>query len=265
MLARAYSAEVVSVVAHGKYRVIELFCPAISNMSRPGQFLGFLIGSRSISRTWLSIANANIDLGTISVCVRYSAGPVKEIYSASTGHTFNVLGPLGNGFELTSISKLLLVAGAHGSAPLCFAASLAVKSGIKVRALLGGKSKEDLFSPPWLSQACEVTEFFTEDGTYGRHGLVTDGLLPFSSWADTVFVCGPNHLSRAVFNIVSQDHEEVSLFGCFEQAMACGWGACYSCVIPMWIPSDESKSQLVPLCTTGPVINLRQIDWERFS
>ncbi|WP_366918726.1 hypothetical protein [Corynebacterium kefirresidentii] len=42
--------------------------------------------------------------------------------------------------------------------------------------------------------------------------------------------------------------------------MGCGWGACFSCAVPLFTGSNQG-TELKPLCTTGPILDLSSVDW----
>ncbi|MFQ5827318.1 MAG: dihydroorotate dehydrogenase electron transfer subunit, partial [Dehalococcoidia bacterium] len=113
----------------------------------------------------------------------------KWLAQRKRGDIIDLLGPLGNGFEVHS-HKLLLVAGGMGIAPLIALAQRGLAEGSQVTLLLGAPTKALLYPSHLLPG--EVKPFSsTEDGSAGRKGLVTDLLADFAAEAGQIFACGP--------------------------------------------------------------------------
>ena len=141
----------------------------------------------------------------------------------SGGEAIHVLGPLGNGFDL-DIANPLLVGGGIGVAPLPYLS--AVLGGPP--AVLGFRSDEHAAAAALLPGAEVAVE----------PTLVTD-LLPAGTW--DLLACGPEPMLDALRRLVP------SAQLAWEAPMACGFGACYGCVV-------EIDGALRRLCVDGPVL-----------
>jgi dihydroorotate dehydrogenase electron transfer subunit len=100
----------------------------------------------------------------------------------------------------------------------------------------------------------------TDDGSAGHHGFVTDLLarrLEREERPAKVVGCGPPAMLAAVTRLVGRYHIpcDVSL----ENHMACGFGACFSCVAPIREP--DGTSELRRVCVEGPVFAAEAVDW----
>jgi NAD(P)H-flavin reductase len=150
-------------------------------------------------------------------------GPgTRALCAARPGETIAVLGPLGNGFDL-NVAKPLLVGGGIGVAPFPY---LSEQLG-EPRALLG-------FRSAWLAEAAALVpnaEVVLEP-TY-----VTEALPS----GYEVLACGPEPMLEAV-RALAPDAQLA-----WEAPMACGFGACYGCVVAI-------DGQLKRLCIEGPVL-----------
>jgi hypothetical protein len=94
----------------------------------------------------------------------------------------------------------------------------------------------------------------TEDGSAGRHGLVTD-LLAEELTRDphaTVYACGPSGMLEAVRAMCANGGVPAQL--ALEAGMACGFGACYGCVVP------KRGGGYLRVCVDGPVIDAAELE-----
>ncbi len=173
------------------------------------------------------------------------------------GEDLDILGPLGNGFQLETEDKnLLLLAGGIGVAPLIFLAQEALPEH-SITLIHGTSTASQIYARSLPSQVRFIP--VTEDGTTGRQGKITDVLPDFLSWADRTYACGPLNMYRAIseqFLKITPDKN--SAFKCqvsLEVRMGCGIGACYGCTI-------KTRSGPKRVCREGPVFPLEDIIWE---
>ena len=94
----------------------------------------------------------------------------------------------------------------------------------------------------------------TEDGSLGTQGRVTEVLAEaFADGPQVAYVCGPEAMTRAVADVCAASRVacQVSL----ERLMACGVGACLSCVVTL-------RSGSARACVDGPVFDAEEVCWE---
>ena len=168
----------------------------------------------------------------------------------NTGDEVDLLGPLGNGFEINpGVKNLLLVAGGIGIAPLHFLAQEALKQDCPVTMLLGAYSESQLYPAELLPpEARTITA--TETG----EGVMITSLIPeFCSQADQIFACGPMAMYRAMSLMpeLKEKPAQISL----EMRMGCGVGVCYACTV-------KTVRGLEQVCRHGPVFEMNDIIWE---
>lgn len=173
------------------------------------------------------------------------------------GDRLHVLGPLGHGFRITPGHPAILIGGGLGSAPLLFLAEELPKDPL-VTLILGARTEKELLSVEQFTALGHQVLLATEDGSVGRHGLVTDVLSEvLSHGSDTrpyIFSCGPWPMMKAVYKMT---HEiglscQVSL----EARMACGTGLCLGCAVPR-----RDGHGYLHVCTEGPVFDADKISW----
>jgi dihydroorotate dehydrogenase electron transfer subunit len=183
------------------------------------------------------------------------------------GRILRALGPLGNAFEVTrAATTLLLVAGGIGIPPIvALAETLANRKTLrrkKIVVFLGGKSKADLLCIPDLRRSGATVHLATEDGTAGFKGLVTELLgealsHSASSSGTVLYACGPVPM-LASLAVLAEKHD-LAYQASLEANMACGFGACMGCVVPVVGGEGHRTYRLV--CSDGPVFDGRQILW----
>ena len=186
----------------------------------PGQFFMLEAPGRLLPRPMsLCVAPA----GELGFLVDPIGPGTRALCALDAGDAIHVLGPLGNGFDL-SVARPLLVAGGIGIAPMPYLAEALGDP----PALLGFRTARHAEAASLLPGAEVVVE----------PRLVTE-LLPAD--AEDVLACGPEPMLEAVRALVPAAQLA------WEAPMACGYGACYGCVV-------ERDGSYVRLCVEGPVL-----------
>jgi dihydroorotate dehydrogenase electron transfer subunit len=170
------------------------------------------------------------------------------------------LGPLGRGFTAPRDGRrALLVGGGVGIAPLAILQdTLAVGAGAAVglgdaaqpTVLLGFRDAQRAEGAALLTGA----RVATDDGSVGHHGLVTE-LLAQELERDphaVVYACGPAPMLEGVRAMCERDGVPAQL--ALEAGMACGFGACFGCVVP------KRGGGYLRVCVDGPVVDAAQLD-----
>ncbi|SIS37855.1 dihydroorotate dehydrogenase electron transfer subunit [Salimicrobium flavidum] len=202
----------------------------------PGQFVHVLVDPPHYLRRPLSVASISRDELTL-VYKTFGEG-TKTLAGKKIGEEINILGPLGNGFTFPEEKRVMLIGGGVGVPPLLELASDLHEMGKSIHAVLGFKSEQDVFYEEELKGFAEVT-VVTEDGSYGKKGLVTEWL---DDSADIFYACGPNPMLRALLTEL-----EIPGFISMEERMGCAIGACFACTI------ETTDGGYVNVCKDGPV------------
>ena len=176
------------------------------------------------------------------------------------GDPVEVLGPLGNGFNLhIPEGDVVLVAGGVGVAPLLTTAR-AFAASHNVELLLGGKTHNDILAVEDFKAAHVPVRVSTEDGSEGVRGLVTQllaGRLREGRPA-LVAACGPMPMLRAVRDMCRE--AQVPLQVSLESLMGCGVGACLGCMVKGAAHTEEHP-QLLSVCKDGLVFDGDALAW----
>ncbi|HUS79707.1 MAG TPA: dihydroorotate dehydrogenase electron transfer subunit [Armatimonadota bacterium] len=252
-------------VAPGHY-LLYLRCPEIAAAARPGQFVHLRVsrGIDPLLRRPFSVMLAEPGSGHIRLLVRVAGRGTEAIASHAEGTEYDLLGPLGNGWELPGDDEdVFLVGGGVGVAPLIFLADHLRMSDNRshVHSLQGAASEELLVCWTEFSSRCDQFTAATEDGSAGEEGLITRVLAAElgSRPPDRLYTCGPQGMLAAVARMCAEAGVpcQVSM----EQWMGCGVGACLGCVVPAAAGPDS----YVRVCTEGPVFDANDIAWDRMQ
>jgi NAD(P)H-flavin reductase len=180
-------------------------------------------------------------------------GPgTSRLAALGAGEGLALVGPLGVGWRPAAAgTRPVLVGGGIGAAPLlCLEAEL----GAEALALLGFRSGHHAAAAGLFRQEVELA---TDDGSAGASGLVTDLLRQRldGDAAVTVFACGPPPMLEAVRALCAERRVPAQL--ALESGMACGFGACFGCVVP-------TRSGYLRLCVDGPVLDAGELETTLF-
>ena len=187
----------------------------------PGQFFMLEVPGRVLPRP-MSLCQA--PAGELAFLMEPIGAGTRALCALEPGAEIHVFGPLGNGFDL-SVERPLLVAGGIGIAPMPYVREAL---GGTAPAILGFRSDRHAEAAVLVPGAEVVVE----------PRLVTE-LLP--DQPHDVLACGPEPMLEAVRALVP------SAQLAWEAPMACGYGACYGCVV-------ERDGHYVRLCVEGPVL-----------
>ena len=127
--------------------------------------------------------------------------------------------------------------------------------GIAVAVAQGAPTAERLVARDLFERVARIVEVSTDDGSAGERGFVTAPLerLLKAERFDVAYTCGPEAMQRAVAGMLAR--AEVPCQVSLERLMACGIGACLSCVV-------STRSGLRRACVDGPVFDAEEVLWD---
>jgi NAD(P)H-flavin reductase len=244
-------AQVVSNDRIGAYRLIA--CADEGPAPRPGQFYMLATverwGGGADERPFLPRAFSYLRAGggELSFMLEDVGPGTARLAELEPGEGLWLLGPLGRPFEPAAQgTRPLLVGGGIGIVPL---ACLQDELPEGTQALLGFRDADHAHAAALLS----AVDVATDDGSAGHHGLVTELLVRELDRdpAATVFACGPPAMLEAVRALCAERAVPAQL--ALEAGMACGFGACYGCVVP-------TREGYKRLCVDGPVLDAEMLE-----
>lgn len=225
----------------------------VENMNQAGQFINVRVNNTTeyLLRRPISICEINKENNTFVMIYRAEGDGTKRIAQIKSGEAIDVLGPLGQGYNIASLKKgqtALLVGGGIGVPPLYELARRFKQAGINTVHVLGFNNKRDVFYEEEFKKL-GPTYVATADGTYGSKGFVTNVIVENNLNYDKYYSCGPIAMLKALKDMNVEKEGYLSL----EERMACGIGACYACVC------KTSFDDSARVCYDGPVFKAEQI------
>ena len=222
--------------------------------AKPGQFIDVYVNDDSkILPRPISICEVKDD--SLRIVYRVVGGGTKLMSTYEAGDEIQIIGPLGNGFNLKD-GKAILVGGGIGIPPMVeLAKNLSEKIGKEnVISVMG--YRDELFLTDELEQFSQVI-IATEDGSTGTKGTVIDALNENGVDGDVLYACGPIPMLKALKDWASDKGIECQIS--LEERMACGIGACLACVCKTKEKDEHSNVCNKRICKDGPVFDADEI------
>jgi len=270
------------VLAHYQFEadqyIITLESKEIADSTRPGQFVHLSVSGMLAMRRPISVMSVDADNGTFDLLYKIVGEGTKQLADRKIGDVLSVIGPIGNGFELTDRKIPLLIGGGVGMPPM-----IAIAQKIKDNAYynpyvilgsevpfpfeasqssLSGFNSSKFYTMPLLEEwrvPCGLASLQNYEGVY--KGYVTDlarEYLDSLSSSDLneveIFTCGPNPMLEAVSKL-SNDYN-LPCQASLEEYMACAVGGCAGCVVEV---KTENGPAMKRVCVDGPVFDAKTV------
>lgn len=238
--------------------LLSLMSPEIAATASPGQFIQILPGDEGtldpLLRRPISIYSVKAENGIVRLIFKEVGRGTRLISRRKPGELLDIMGPIGNGFDLPETAhRILLIAGGIGMPPLH---SLAEKWREHEYILYYGARTRDEFIElaAWERLGIQV-RLATDDGSIGYNGRITELLQSDQPHGiDLCCACGPKPMLRAVDNLLSA--WKIPGLYSLEERMACGVGACLGCVC------QTTTHGYQRVCVDGPVFSSEEVVWE---
>ncbi|CAB4867435.1 unannotated protein [freshwater metagenome] len=265
--AQQFLATIVSNKRVGQYHQIILQVGEIVAACKPGNFIAIAVGgdnSRMILRRAFAISRTSHTAsfgGTLELIVAPHGSGSKWLCQQQEGVELDVVTPLGTAFGIpTEPVNALLVGGGYGSAPLFGLAEVLKSRGCRVDMLLGASTGQKIYAPMEGKRAVNSLRIYTEDGSVGERGRVTDPMWAMieDGSVDVIYSCGPMAMLRAISDLVNDS--DVVHQCAVEEAMACGIGICMTCVLP--VKNENGSTSMLRSCIDGPVMDGSTVQWD---
>ncbi len=225
---------------------------------KPGQFVHVLIpgmDSRMLRRPF-SVYYTKNDARRLVILYQVVGAGTHHMTTLAPGIELSVMGPIGQGWTIPAECKrALLVCGGVGGAPLFMHAEELVKQGVFLKVILGAQTQQALVVE---DRYCELLGdnvlVATDDGSKGHAGFCTDLLddeLQHAQY-DYVACCGPEPMMKRASQLAISHGIPTAVS--LEKRMACGIGACLSCIV-------ETTSGRKRSCVDGPVFDAAEVIW----
>lgn len=244
-----------NIALNKDHRMLVVEAPCLAAQSNPGQFAELATAGATLLRKPISIAMADKEKGTLTFVFRMIGKGTEYLGSLEPSSELDIIGPLGNGFNM-NCNNALLIGGGVGTPPLLYLAKELQKEGKKVSVVLGARDKGDLllldeFAKLGIEPLCA-----TDNGSAGVKGTVVTALEEKAvlDSGTKLFACGPWPMLKAL--AVFSENMSLELEVLLEAYMGCGMGICVGCTVP----TTEGMKRV---CKEGPAFNAKEILWNK--
>lgn len=237
-------------VAHNIHK-IKFKKPSEDFEIKAGQFINIKCGEGDFPLLRRPISIGLTDKDSMTIYVNKVGKGTELLCGRSKGELVDILGPLGNTFNM-DIDKgsVLIVGGGIGVAPLLeLTRELSIKKDVYIKAILGYR-EEPFITEEFKNYTDDIIVVSEKEG-FDYKGYVTKPLeleLKKMNY-DLVFTCGPEPMLKKVNEICSENNQTVQLL--LEEKMACGIGACLVCTCKT--KKNDNDWSYVRTCKDGPV------------
>lgn len=270
------------VLAHYQFEadqyIITLESKEIADSTRPGQFVHLSVSGMLAMRRPISVMSVDTDNGTFDLLYKIVGEGTKQLADRKIGDVLSVIGPIGNGFELTDRKIPLLIGGGVGMPPM-----IAIAQKIKDNAYynpyvilgsevpfpfeasqssLSGFNSSKFHTMPLLEEwrvPCGLASLQDYEGVY--KGYVTDLAREYLDSLSSnnlkeveIFTCGPNPMLEAVSKLSNEYN--LPCQASLEEYMACAVGGCAGCVVEV---ATENGPAMKRVCVDGPVFDAKTV------
>jgi len=242
-----------------KIHLFKIEAPAVARKAQPGQFVVVRVDERG-ERIPLTIADWNEKEGSVSMVFMEVGATTFRLAQLKAGESVaDFVGPLGVPSDIEKFGTVVCVAGGVGVAVITPIAKALKEKGNNIISILGARSKDLLFWEDKLRNASHQLIVTTDDGTYGRKGVVTEPLkelLESGEKVDRVIAIGPTVMMK--FCAKTTQPFGVKTIVSLNPIMVDGTGMCGCCRVSV---GGATKFA----CVDGPDFDGHQVDWDLLS
>jgi len=232
-----------------------LEAPKIALKRKAGQFVIIRINEFG-ERIPLTIADSNSEKGTLDIVVQGIGKSTKDLNNLESGdYIEDVVGPLGKASHIEKFGTAVSIGGGVGTA-IAYPTAVALKqAGNHTISIIGGRTKEFVILENEMKQVCDEVFVTTDDGSYGKHGFVTDQLkeLIETRKIDFVLAIGPIPMMKAVAEVTRE--KGIQTVVSLNPIMVDGTGMCGGCRATV-----DNKTVFV--CVDGPEFDAHKVDFK---
>ena len=243
--------------------LMEVNAPRMAHAAKPGQFLIVRAHDKG-ERIPLTICDFDSKKGTVTIVTQIVGASSRQICTMNEGESFkDFAGPLGQPSEFVyksdeELSKMryLFIAGGLGTAPVFPQVKYLHAKGAKVDVIIGAKTKDLVIFEKEMSAVCDNLYICTDDGSYGKKGLVTDvlkELMESGEKYDQAVAIGPMIMMK--FVTLTARPFNLPLIVSLNTLMVDGTGMCGACRV-----SVGGKTKFA--CVDGPEFDGYQVDFD---
>ena len=236
--------------------LFEVEAPMIAKKAQPGQFIILRVDENG-ERIPLTIHDYDREKGTVSIIVQVVGATTEKLNHLRQGDCLqDFVGPLGKATDTEGKKKVCVVGGGVGCAIAYPVLKKFHDDGAEVHAVIGFKNRDLVILEDKFKAASSVLKVCTDDGSYGRKGLVTDALkelIDAGNQYDEIFAIGPMIMMKFVCKTTQPYGIPTTVS--MSPIMIDGTGMCGGCRLSV---GGEMKFA----CVDGPDFDGFKVDWD---
>ena len=227
------------------------FNDELCSKAKPGQFI--MIWIPSVDEIPMSLSTLNPRKCEAAITAEKVGEATEALHKKKLGDIIGVRGPFGNGYTKVNNQKVMIVGGGTGLASLAPLTEYLAKAKNQITFLMGAKTRTDLLFhlriDKQLLRGKGQLIVTTEDGTFGKKGLVTtaaEKCLKENKKFSMIYACGPEKMIHKMLFLTEQFH--IPFEASLERFMRCAIGICGTCTIGKY-----------RVCQDGPVFSGKKL------
>ena len=229
--------------------------PHIALSRKAGHFVIVKTGEKG-ERIPLTIAAADTQKGTITLIIQKVGVTSTKICDLEVGDEItDVVGPLGKPTHIEKVGTILASGGGVGVAPLLPIVEAFKQAGNRVITILAARNKDLIILEEQMRQHSDEVIIMTDDGSYGKKGLVTNGMEEViqREKVDLAVTVGPAIMMK--FATLLTGKYDIPTVASLNTLMVDGTGMCGACRV-----SVGGKTKFV--CVDGPEFDAHEVDFD---
>ncbi len=232
--------------------------PRVSRKVQPGHFVIVMADERG-ERVPLTVADFDRAKGTLTLVMMVVGTSTSKLARLEAGQSlYALIGPLGQPSEIEKHDTVLMVAGGVGTAPIYPIARAFRDLGTRVITIQGARSRDLLFWTDKIAAVSDQHVITTDDGSFGRQGLVTEPLRELLEQdvqrrIGCVYAIGPAVMMK--FCAKTTEPFGVKTVVSLNSVMVDGTGMCGGCRVNL-------GGQTRFTCSDGPEFDGHLVDWD---
>ena len=235
---------------------MEVDAPLIAKKAQPGQFIILRVDEAG-ERIPLTVADYDREKGTITIIFQIVGATTEKLNHLNEGdYIHDFVGPLGTPSHLDGLKKVAVIGGGVGCAIAYPVAKKLHELGAEVHSVVGFRNKDLVILEDEFRAVSDVYSIVTDDGTYGKKGLVTDALkalIDAGNQYDEVIAIGPVIMMKFVCKLTKEYN--IKTVVSMNPIMIDGTGMCGGCRLTV-----GGKTKFA--CVDGPDFDGHEVDFD---
>lgn len=234
---------------------LEVEAPLIAKSRKPGNFVIVRVGEKG-ERMPLTISDADVNRGTITLVIQKMGVSSTKLCDLNEGdYITDLVGPLGKATHIEKVGTVLACGGGVGMAPLLPIIQAFKDAGNRIITVMAARTKDLIILESEVRKASDEVIIMTDDGSYGKKGLVTEGMEEVikREKVDMAVTIGPAIMMK--FCSLLTKKYNIPTIASLNAIMVDGTGMCGACRV-----SVGGKTKFT--CIDGPEFDAHQIDFD---